>query len=283
MRRISLFLLALLFVLPAVANAQEYRGLLPVGSVQAYAGITPPSGWLVADGSCISRTAYARLYGAIGTVYGTCGGDPNLFALPDLRGRTVIGAGAGNGLTNRVQGTMLGEETHLLTIPEMPVHDHNRNTYGYTEWVLRSNTGGNAYFVAGSQVQLRDATKTGTAGGGTPHNIMQPSTVLTYIIWAGTEELQIVAVLPTATYTPTPENSPTPTVSPTPTATPTTTPNIYAVWTLAPESTDEPGQAVAFAYEMSAGGTINAVLLFAILVSILVMVTLAMLRRKAAG
>ena len=39
-----------------------------------------------------------------------------------LAGRTIIGAGQGSGLTNRVIGSSGGEETHILTIDEMPRH-----------------------------------------------------------------------------------------------------------------------------------------------------------------
>lgn len=47
----------------------------PVGAVMPYAGSTPPDGWLLCDGSEISRTNYARLFSVIGTTYGA--GDGN--------------------------------------------------------------------------------------------------------------------------------------------------------------------------------------------------------------
>ena len=52
-----------------------------VGTVQAFAGTTPPDGWLFCDGAAISRTTYADLFAAIGTTYGA-GDGSTTFNLP---------------------------------------------------------------------------------------------------------------------------------------------------------------------------------------------------------
>ncbi len=58
----------------------------PPGTIQVYAGSVAPAGFLICDGSAISRTTYAALYTAIGGTFG--GGDgSSTFNLPDLRGR----------------------------------------------------------------------------------------------------------------------------------------------------------------------------------------------------
>lgn len=59
---------------------------MPSGSMVDYAGTTAPSGWLMCDGSAISRTTYANLFSAIGTSYGV-GNGSSTFNLPDFRGR----------------------------------------------------------------------------------------------------------------------------------------------------------------------------------------------------
>lgn len=56
------------------------------------------------------------------------GGIYNGYETPDLRGRFVIAAGQGSGLTERKLGATGGEETHTLTISEMPNHDHTGTT-----------------------------------------------------------------------------------------------------------------------------------------------------------
>lgn len=60
------------------------------GVIQMFAGSTPPAGWLLCDGSAVSRTTYATLYAAIGDTWGA-GNGSTTFNLPDLRGRTVVG------------------------------------------------------------------------------------------------------------------------------------------------------------------------------------------------
>lgn len=68
-----------------------------IGSVSAFAMPTPPEGWLVCDGSEVSRADYADLYATIGTVWGD-GDQISTFNLPDLRGEFLRGFDAGRGV-----------------------------------------------------------------------------------------------------------------------------------------------------------------------------------------
>ncbi len=72
--------------------------LVPVGSMQPFGGTTGlvPSGWLLCDGTAISRTTYADLFAIIGTNYGA-GDGATTFNLPDLRGRFLRGTDNGTG------------------------------------------------------------------------------------------------------------------------------------------------------------------------------------------
>lgn len=63
----------------------------PVGVVQAFAGSTTPDGWLLCDGSAVSRTTYAALFSAIGTTYGA-GDGTTTFNLPNLVDKFVEGS-----------------------------------------------------------------------------------------------------------------------------------------------------------------------------------------------
>ena len=67
------------------------NGELPAGTMQMFAGNTIPAGWLLCDGSAVSRTDYAKLFSAIGTTYGE-GDGSTTFALPNLIDRVVQGA-----------------------------------------------------------------------------------------------------------------------------------------------------------------------------------------------
>lgn len=93
--------------------------------------------------------------------------------LPKALGRALGASGAGSGLTSRALGQNLGEETHQLTIPEMPSHTH---TYNH-----EVHTGSPTDFPAGAEAQLQ-GFNTGATGGDGAHNNMQPTTFLNWMI-----------------------------------------------------------------------------------------------------
>lgn len=65
---------------------------VPSGVVTQFGGVLAPSGWLMCDGTPASRTVYASLFAAVGTVYGA-GDGSTTFNLPDLQGRVPVGKG----------------------------------------------------------------------------------------------------------------------------------------------------------------------------------------------
>ena len=68
-----------------------YNNMIPTGIVQAFAGATTPQGWLLCDGSAVSRTDYADLYAVIGDTYGA-GDGSTTFNLPNLVDKFVEGS-----------------------------------------------------------------------------------------------------------------------------------------------------------------------------------------------
>lgn len=64
---------------------------VPAGTVRIFAGNTIPAGWLLCDGSAVSRTDYAKLFSAIGTTWGA-GDGSTTFNLPNSIGRFAEGA-----------------------------------------------------------------------------------------------------------------------------------------------------------------------------------------------
>ena len=115
-------------------SANVTGSFTPPGVVVAYAGVTAPTGWAMCDGSAVSRTEFASLFGAIGTSHGT--GDGNTtFHLPDYRGRflrgvdggtardpnaatrTAMAPGGNSGASvGTVQGSAVGPHRHDLSI-----------------------------------------------------------------------------------------------------------------------------------------------------------------------
>ena len=64
---------------------------VPAGTMQMFAGNTIPAGWLLCDGSAVSRTDYAKLFSAISTTWGT-GDGSTTFNMPNSIGRFAEGA-----------------------------------------------------------------------------------------------------------------------------------------------------------------------------------------------
>lgn len=108
------------FVAAAVTAAGGGGSSIPPGVVMPYAGTLPPSGYLLCDGSAVSRSTYAALFSVVGTIYGT-GDGTTTFNLPDMRGRVAVGKDSG---TFSVLGARAGEETHVLATTEIPAHNH---------------------------------------------------------------------------------------------------------------------------------------------------------------
>jgi microcystin-dependent protein len=119
---------------PDVISLIQTSAALPAGTILTSARSAPSSGFIFCDGSQVSRSVFAALYAAIGTIYGP-GDGVSTFNVPDLRGRAPIGAGAGPGLSNRGLGGTGGEETHTLSTAEMPYHSHTIVDNGHSHTV----------------------------------------------------------------------------------------------------------------------------------------------------
>jgi microcystin-dependent protein len=91
------------------------------GEIISYGGALAPEGWLVCDGSQVSRTVYADLFTVLGVSYGA-GNGTNTFNLPNLQGRVPIGV---DGTFTR--GSSGGAAAHTLTAAELPSHTHGIN------------------------------------------------------------------------------------------------------------------------------------------------------------
>ena len=98
----------------------------PAGVVITYAGSTAPEGWLLCDGSAVSRDTYATLFGVIGTTYGS-GDGSTTFNVPDLSGRVAIGPSA-----THLLGSTGGSETVTLQTANLPAHAHTVPQHGHT-------------------------------------------------------------------------------------------------------------------------------------------------------
>jgi microcystin-dependent protein len=114
---------------PARADHRHGREAqaLPAGSLLAGAWSAAPSGYLLCDGTAVSRSIYSALFAAIGVAWGA-GDGSTTFNVPDLRGRTAVGANGpgGAGQPNWPLGTMSGSTS--ITEANMPAHNHTGTT-----------------------------------------------------------------------------------------------------------------------------------------------------------
>jgi microcystin-dependent protein len=100
-------------------------GTAPVGQVAQFGGAAAPAGWVLCDGSAVSRAAYPDLFAVIGTTFGA-GDGATTFNVPNFKGRTPVGVGTATatGATAHTLGQLAGEETHTMTVAEMVAHNH---------------------------------------------------------------------------------------------------------------------------------------------------------------
>ena len=117
--------------------------VFPKGMISPYGGASAPTGWLMCDGSAVSRTTYSALFAVIGTAYGS-GDSSTTFNVPDLLGRTPIGAGSGSGLTARTLGQKVGVESTVLTSSHIPQHSHTID-HGHGNTINISTGGSHAH------------------------------------------------------------------------------------------------------------------------------------------
>lgn len=165
------------------------------GMVISISGNTIPTGWLPCDGRALNRVTYARLFTAIGTLYG--GGDgTTTFNIPNCNGRMIVQQdnGAGN-VPNINIASIGGEWRHLLTKEEMPNHTHdilltdspNRRIYnaeGGNDWFgldPRSFAPGDVDNLVPQQAANWNYHNSST-GGGQAHNNMPPYITMQFII-----------------------------------------------------------------------------------------------------
>ena len=140
-----------------------------------------PKGWALCNGQLLPINQNQALFSLLGTTYG---GDGRVnFGLPDLQGRVPIHMGQGHTLGERG-----GEQSHTVSISEMPLHTHVVNATSVTGTL--NNASNNVLGVSqapvyvasgGSLTSLVPETITLT-GGSQAHLNMQPFLVLNFSI-----------------------------------------------------------------------------------------------------
>lgn len=148
-----------------------------------------PTGWAHCDGQVMPISQNTALFALLGTVYG--GDGKSTFALPNLQGSVPMQPGQGNGLSLRQLGQTGGVSSVTLLVSEIPVHTHAIQADSFDpadlnapapNRVLAFSSGVGAYQPNASALQLMAPETLAPAGGGLPHNNMQPYLALNYCI-----------------------------------------------------------------------------------------------------
>lgn len=173
----------------------------PTGQITEFGGTTAPTGYLLCDGSEVSKTTFAALFAVIGTAFDNSPAGGN-FNVPDLRGRVGIGLdNLGGSSADRMVhanadtlGGAAGAETHTLVTGELASHNHiqnahNHGTSGPNPNFITFKGGGGVSNPAGGVDQFGSPSVTGNrtptnqvAGGGGAHRNDQPWLAVSKII-----------------------------------------------------------------------------------------------------
>ena len=99
------YIIAVFGFFPSPTSANPF-----LGEIIMFAGNFAPNGWALCDGQLLPISQNQALFSILGTTYG--GDGETILALPDLRGRVLMHAGSGPGLSTRPLGQRLGTETN---------------------------------------------------------------------------------------------------------------------------------------------------------------------------
>ncbi len=137
-----------------------------------------PKGWALCNGQVLPINQNQALFSLLGTTYG--GDGRTTFALPNLQGRVPVHMGGGFTLGERA-----GEESHTLTLSELPAHVHTVNANPVTANAVDPTgkvwAGGRTAYSAAPNAAMNGAGVT-ASGGGQPHSNLSPFLVVNFCI-----------------------------------------------------------------------------------------------------
>lgn len=147
-----------------------------------------PKGWAFCNGQILPISQNTALFSLLGTIYG--GDGKSTFALPDLQGSAPMHPGEVTGLSTHSLGETGGSETVSLLQTEIPGHTHTLrasvepgdNRLPSSALALGVSTGAFAYVGGDPPLTAMAPQALTPAGGGQPHNNMQPYLTLNFCI-----------------------------------------------------------------------------------------------------
>lgn len=174
-----------------IQHAQATASANPmIGDITIFPYGFAPRGWVRCDGGLYAIAQNTALFSLIGTTYG--GDGRTTFGVPDLQGRMLIGKGRGAGLSNRVLGQKIGIENRVLSIANLPNHNHVMTARASDEDGEETDPTGqylgaaqdDLYMASANAQMAADAVVLGSAGSPSPSAFtnMPPVQVLDFYI-----------------------------------------------------------------------------------------------------
>ena len=160
-----------------------------VAEIRIFAGNFAPTGWALCNGQIMPISQNTALFSLLGTTYG--GDGKSTFALPDLQGSAPMQPGQGQGLSLRDLGEMSGVESITLLVSEIPLHTHTLMADNVdpadlniplNDRVTAISQNVFGYQPSTANLGLMAFQALPQAGGGLPHNNMQPYLTLNFCI-----------------------------------------------------------------------------------------------------
>ncbi|WEK70372.1 MAG: tail fiber protein [Candidatus Chryseobacterium colombiense] len=165
-----------------------------IGEIRLFAANFAPRDWWYCDGSLLAIRSNTALFAILGTTYG--GDGIATFGLPNLAGRSALGAGQGPGLSYYDLGESRGTNAVTLNVSNLPLHTHLATG---TIVVPASSQDGDSDTPSNNVVATKDSMYTSQAGNSStkpttltlqvgvsgeniPLQINQPSLGMNYII-----------------------------------------------------------------------------------------------------
>lgn len=161
---------------------------VPAGTILDFAGSSAPAGYLLCDGSAVSRSTYSDLFAVINTIWGA-GNGSTTFNVPDLRRRATVGSGGtGSAALANTVGSVGGAEAVVLTGQQsgVPEHGHRMNARTHGQTGVTAGTNGYAHSGGiGQYINLRltSGQNNGFASGGVTNYEWNTGSVITG--WTG--------------------------------------------------------------------------------------------------
>ena len=160
----------------AHAQAEPFLGQIMCGAFTF-----APRGWARLDGQVMSIAQNTALFSLLGTTYG--GDGRSTFALPDMRGRSLLHDGQGPGLSPHIEGAAEGQERVTLTSAQMPAHVHSVTPLGSSGDATQVSPGNGVpaskarttLYAAGPGTIGMSPVTTSPAGGNQPVPIAPPT------------------------------------------------------------------------------------------------------------